>query len=324
MKKPSVPDLVFHKIFPRPRPNDPTSFTVFMQRCLVPEVREEVQRFFGRIDCLEAQYPGLDYTFEPHRQRLRSFTWHRRLFRAFDELKLTTNEMLTLCNWEGTRAAKERFEREAQTKIESTTLEGIDAEPGNDGGPRAVFHTPIGRLRTRGSYGYGLGVPGKRRAEIDEESEQDESESVGVPLNLQLLAAANARDRGEPVRFDQEWEQWMKEALERNEMDLDTILETIRQGRPFPPALSDTPSATPSIHQQVTAPTDSNRPVDAALETGDEPPPRQDSPMPGASPQTYDQLHTMLDELQTNAARLETENNAMANFLSRTRTETAR
>lgn len=301
-----------------------------MQRCLVPEVREEVQRYFGRIDCLEAQYPGLDYTFEPHRQRLRSFTWHRRLFRAFDELKLTNDEILTLCNWEGTRAAKERFEREAHTTIESTTLDGIESEPTNNG-PRAVFHPTPSRTAPRyyGQFYSGrYSVAGKGTA-VDDES--DEDESIGIPLNRHLIAAAEARDRGESddtLRFDQAWEQWMKEAIERNEMSLDTILETIRQGRPFPSS-SET---FPSIHQQVTDPI-----------------PRQDSPMPEASARTYDQLHDMLDELQstnarmagdqtaehtrlsnlvdelqTNATRLEAENTAMANFLSRTRTQQAR
>lgn len=364
MKKPSVSELVYSKQYPRPRPTDPVSFVQHIQRCLVPEVREEVQRYFGRIDCVEAQYPGLDYTFAPHRRRLASFPWHRRLFRIFDELRLTSDEILNLCTWEGTRAAKERFQRESNTEIEITTLRDVAAAP-EGRGPRAFFHADRRRYKPLDN------IPSledlRQEADVveDDQSDEDETdESIGVHLNQQLIAAADARERGEAPTFDQQWEQWMKEALERNEMDLDTILDTIRQGRQFsqasvssshivqPDAPGDRHAAAQvSLHEDL----DSDIPANTEAVT----PTRSGSPVE----RPYDQLHEMLDELtasnariaadndrlttqgaeimnspsadharlsnlvqelQSNATRLEAENTAMQNYLSRTRTETAR
>ena len=34
--------------------------------------------------------------------------------------------------------------------------------------------------------------------------------------------------------LDERWEQWLKEAMERNELGVDGMLEAIRQGQPFP------------------------------------------------------------------------------------------
>ncbi|RMZ84163.1 hypothetical protein DV738_g781, partial [Chaetothyriales sp. CBS 135597] len=404
MKKPSISELVLRKVHRPQKPNDTTTFLQLIQRCLVPEVREEVQRYFGKIDCLEAQYPGLDYTFAPHRRRLAFFPWHRRLFRAFDDLGLTNDEILSLCTWEGTRAAKERYERESQTTIEITTLHGVwQSDAGRS--PRGIFHhhaPPASTTRLGRKSSTTLtpsAAAGKRREEVedglgegvpdDEASDDDDIEhSVGVHLNQRLMAAADARERGENVRFDQQWEQWMKEALERD-MDLPTILETIRtvSGRaPSPSALSlsaNRPSVSYSHGPQAAGggsdePPTSQRPLSPAEpEVAAHTPTVSTAAMLSAVPQSYDQLHDMLDELQdsnariaadtaalsalradllshpghtaaatrpsaaaatatharlstlveelqTNTSRLEAENTAMANFLSRSRTETAR
>ncbi|RMZ85865.1 hypothetical protein DV737_g339, partial [Chaetothyriales sp. CBS 132003] len=410
MKKPSVSELVLRKVHRPQKPNDTTTFLQLIQRCLVPEVREEVQRYFGKIDCLEAQYPGLDYTFAPHRRRLAFFPWHRRLFRAFDELGLTSDEILSLCTWEGTRAAKERYERESHRTIEITTLHGVcQSDPGRS--PRGVFHhrpaaaTTTSSARKSGSIATPGGeVTAKRRVGMEEEKDQDThdgqvsddddlEQSIGLYLNQRLMAAADARERGEHVRFDQQWEQWMKEALERD-MDFPTILETIRSisGRPLSsssssssPSPANAPSPRPDAGPEATAAassdaTSSLRPVsrralaaepDQAAHT----PTLSTAAMLAPELQSYDQLHEMLDELQnsnariaadnaalsavhadlagheghassgrtaaaaaanrarlstlveelqTNTSRLEAENTAMANFLSRSRTETAR
>jgi hypothetical protein len=337
MKKPTVADVVYHKTFPRPRQADPNCFVAHIQRHLVPEVREEVQRYFGRIDCLEAQYPGLDYTFGPHRKRLATFQWHKRLFRAFDELRLTKDEILGLCTWEGTRAAKERFERESATKIDTTTLQGVvPASQSNE--PCVIFHSESPRSETTAR-------PSQVEAELSDEDETDES--VGVHLNQNLMAAARARERGEAARFDVQWEQWMKEALERNEItDFDTVLDAIRQGRPFPPPPTE---AEPSA-------ADDHGPVSSSL-----PPIEEDAAGPSTSVTHYQQLqeavdelasstervatetqglvgaqassapnhprqrlNELMEELHANTNRMQDENRAMQSFLSRTRTETAR
>lgn len=337
MKKPTAADVVYHRTFPRPRQNDPNCFVAHIQRHLVPEVREEVQRYFGRIDCLEAQYPGLDYTFAPHRRRLASFPWHRRLFRVFDELRLTREEILSLCTWEGTRAAKERFERESATKIDTTTLQGVvPASQSNE--PSVVFHSKHLSSATTSR-------PVQIEAELSDEEESDES--IGIHLNRNLMAAAQARERGEAARFDLQWEQWMKEAIERNEItDLDTILEALRQGRPFPPPPTEAetngvdehgpvssslapieedsavPNATGSRYQQLhTAPDELESSMDRTTEEATD---LVQSHMDASPDRPRQRLTELMEELHANTNRMQAENSAMQNFLSRTRTETAR
>ena len=347
-------ELVYSKQYPRPRPNDPVSFVQHIQRCLVPEVREEVQRYFGRIDCIEAQYPGLDYTFAPHRRRLASFPWHRRLFRIFGELRLTSDEILNLCTWEGTRAAKERFQRESNTEIEITTLRDVATAP-EGRGPRAFFHADRCRSQSNLPRYIAAVAAGKQRAdaEADDQSDEDEDESdesIGVHLNQQLIIAADARDRGEAATFNQQWEQWMKEALERNEMDLDTILETVRQGRSIgettmpsshvastyapedldsdtsAPAEAETPTRSNSVDHQLHEMLDELTASNARIAADNERLTTQSVEIVNSPRHSADhaRLSNLVQELQTNATRLEAENTAMQNYLSRTRTETAR
>jgi len=313
MRKPSIQDLVYQRTHPRPKQSDPVSFYAHVQRHIVPEVRIEVQTFYGALDTLEAQYPGLDYTYPPHRRRLSRYPWHKRLFRVFDELGLTNNEILTLCQWEGTRAAKERYERESHTEVKATTANDVMVLPAGRG-PRAQFEDWSKRRSEQEESDLPVERAERKQApdESGEQSDEDETDatSVGVQLNEQLRVAAEARARGEPAVFDEQWEQWLKEALERNELDLDTMLTAIRAGQPFP-----TSSATerrqeplPAYSREVVTPTLS---PSAALARA--------HPSP-----TYDELHSMLDELQSNNSRLAADNAALALFLSRNRAEAAR
>jgi hypothetical protein len=121
MKAPAIDQLVYSCMFPKPKATDPQNFQGLLQRQLVPEVRLETQAFYGHLSSQEAKYPGLDYSYQPHRVRLSRYTWHRRLFRAFDNLGLTKSEIASLTKWEGTRWAKERFEREQGIVIRDTT-----------------------------------------------------------------------------------------------------------------------------------------------------------------------------------------------------------
>ena len=125
MHMPSLSQLVYNTTFPRPRTSDPASFAAHITRNLVPEVRIETSTFYGSLDCIEAQYPGLDYSYGPHRMRLGRFPWHRRLFRVFDELRLTEAEISSLCRWEGTKSARERYEKEEGVKVQDTTANGV-------------------------------------------------------------------------------------------------------------------------------------------------------------------------------------------------------
>jgi hypothetical protein len=345
MKKPNVQELVYSKIYPKPRANDPNSFVQHIQRFLVPEVREEVQRYFGRIDCIEAQYPGLDYTYVPHRRRLATFAWHRRLFRVFDELRLTKDEILSLCTWEGTRAAKERYERESGTEIEITTMHGVAAAPEGHG-PRVIFHRQRRTSHSGTLADVSNRAAGKRKAEGEEIYVEDETEeqSIGVHLNQQLIAAADARERGETVTTSPQFEQWMKEAIERNELDPHSILAAAAHVTSFPAAQSSSDTfnrlrslGIPDVAESSTG-TPVRRPsiradlmIEEHLNRQDqqrsgmvrrEVPPQQD--VERHSESDHARLSNLVETLQSSTTRLEADNAAMLSYLTRQRTETAR
>lgn len=63
--------------------------------------------------------------------------------------------------------------------------------------------------------------------EEDEESD-DDGESEGNALNQRLLHAAAMRDQGVNVAMDPEWEQYLKEAQERGELNFDATREALR------------------------------------------------------------------------------------------------
>ncbi|KAJ5746614.1 hypothetical protein N7520_011796 [Penicillium odoratum] len=229
MRKPSVAQAVYNTTFPRPSSNDPSSFAAHVAKNLVPEVRMETSIFYGPLDCIEAQYPGLDYCYAPHRMRLGRFTWHRRLFRAFDALGLTREEIMELCCWEGTKSARARYEQEEGVTVRDTTGHMI----------RPASPTPLPSITVhdefcgpeedhdqfietgsddtvRASDTRSSSVMSDYRAQelIDQDSDE-EMESCGFALNHRLLAAMAARDQGADVPLDEDWEQWLKEAGER-------------------------------------------------------------------------------------------------------------
>ena len=127
MKAGKIDKLVYKTLYPHPRPNqDPTDFGDHLKRHLVPEVRTETQTFYGALNTDEARYPGLNYSYPPHRMRLSRFPWHRRLFRAFNELRLTESEIGSLCRWEGTKWAREKYEEDRGIKVYDTTGDSIE------------------------------------------------------------------------------------------------------------------------------------------------------------------------------------------------------
>ncbi|KAI9682219.1 MAG: hypothetical protein M1817_000273 [Caeruleum heppii] len=239
--------IVYNHLYPSPRPTDPQSFTNHLSKYLVPEVRAETQTFYGTLDCIEARYPGLDYTRAPHRMRLGRFPHHRRLFRAFVELRLTNEEILALCRWEGTRWARERYEREEGRRVVDTTGAEIPhwtkVEAASSQSTSQTSGMPL-TVEMEGVCQQEAGVHGIDGAdEADEEEEEDgedeeeeeegEIESVGIELNRRLNAAAEARARGAEVVMDAEWEQWLKEAAERGV--LNDPIGALRAAPSFPP-----------------------------------------------------------------------------------------
>lgn len=221
MKGRPIDQLVYEHMFPKPRSQDPQNFHALLQRHLILEVRQEVHSFYGHLDTCEAKYPGLDYNNPVHRIRLSRWQWHRRLFRAFDALRLTPNEVAGLTKWEGTRWAKERYEREQNTTIRDTAADGM-----------AQWIPPEHRTATQGgarTFGEDMSMAevdgaGEEEEEDEEEDEEEEDsegelESVGIALNERLrerVAARNAGDLSLPV--DEAWEQWFKNAVETGEI----------------------------------------------------------------------------------------------------------
>ncbi|CRG90327.1 hypothetical protein PISL3812_07370 [Talaromyces islandicus] len=274
MHKPSIAEAVHNATFPRPKPNDPSSFSAHITRNLVPEVRMETSMFYGSLDCIEAQYPGLDYSYGPHRMRLGRFPWHRKLFRVFDELGLTKAEIDSLCRWEGTKSARERYEKEEGTKVRDTTADGVrPATPSP--GPIARFaadeverpsstKAPAAKEKAIVEVTSVVtdGISDEENDDEDEEDEEteaarkekdeeeeaessdEEMESYGLQLNQRLLYATAARERGANVPMDEDWEQWLKEAVERG--NYSDMLDAIRTGQPVGHASSNPSSPIPT------------------------------------------------------------------------------
>ena len=233
MQKPDIWKLVLAHLAPSKTDPSSSDWRSYINRYIVPEVKQEIIRFFGSIDNHEAQYPGLDYSNPAHRLRLRSFPHHHQLFVVFDKLRLTESELNTLCKWHGTKRAKEEFEKKHHLKIADTTWEGVHPychlEPtitlreGDDVVLETQMLAGYNRMRDEDEE---MGASQDGEEDVDEEesisgdgSEDELHQSVGVELNERLRANAEAdaeaRARGEQVTMDAEWEQWLKEAAER-------------------------------------------------------------------------------------------------------------
>lgn len=248
MRKPSVAQLVYNASFPVECPSNPSSFAAHVARNLVPEVRLETDRFYGSLDCSEARYPGLDYSYAPHRMRLGQFHWHSSLFKVFDELKLTSQEILELCCWEGTKSARERYEEEEGVRVADTTGERVAimdtpwyqpsvtvhddfCGPEEDDDQDQLIETGSDDTVRASDTRSSSVMSDYQSHELDEYSD-DEVESCGVELNNRLVAAMAARDQGADVPLDEDYEQWLKEAGERG--GYGDMVHVIRSNSQFP------------------------------------------------------------------------------------------
>lgn len=267
MRKPSIAKLVYAQLFPNPQISDPRDFDSYVQRNLIQEVRSETVCFYGPLDCLEAQYPGLDYASPGHRVRLDRFPFHKQLFKAFDALRLSNDEIQSLCRWEGTRWTRESYEKNAGVKIKDTTWDGIAQAPSRR--PTALRRSQNGMREVNqetGEINEDEAGSDEEEYEVDEEDEEMEdsgqlvepsddeeesedeiSQSIGNDLNRRLLLATDARARGEDVVLDPAWEQWLKEAAERdNNLDIFGLLgepsasSAAQRSSPFSPSSTDT------------------------------------------------------------------------------------
>lgn len=218
-RKQPISVLVYNQLFPHPRPDDPSSFSAHLSKNLVGEVRIETATFYGSLDTIEARYPGLNYSHLPHRKRLGRFPHHARLFQAFDALGLTESEIAGFCRWEGTLWARERYERDEGVKVRDTT--GLEIGEWVDRRSRTTRNKGI-NVKTDIEVEIEEVRPAEEAmdsemADQDEEDEEsdEEVESVGFELNQRLIQAAAMREQGVSVVMDPEWEQFLKEAQER-------------------------------------------------------------------------------------------------------------
>jgi hypothetical protein len=227
MKGRPTEQLVYECMFPRPKQNDPRNFHEVLTRMLVYEVRSEVQAFYGELKTPEHKYPGLDYNHPTHRIRLSRFRWHKALFKAFDALRLTPAEISNLTKWEGTKWAKERYEKEHGELVRDTAADGIPnwIEPADR--HAASPSAPAASAAARGQDG--LREDTNDDAGAEDESEDELQSSIGVELNERLrarVAAHNAGDTSLPL--DEAWEQWLKAAMESGSYgDLGDLTESM-------------------------------------------------------------------------------------------------
>lgn len=188
-----IAHLLYSYLYPHPTPQDPPSFPAHLARNLVPEVRIEVATFYGDLNSAEARYPGLNYCYPPHRMRLGRFKHHRRLFEAFDQLGLTYGEIQDFCCWEGTKWARERYEKDEGVKVLDTT--------GNEIGPY------VDRRKRSAEYG--------RRFSITRKTE----------ISVTVEAAQSGRTRQPPVEEDDEDMDDAESEVEDDAGDMDTETE---------------------------------------------------------------------------------------------------
>ncbi|EMR62899.1 hypothetical protein MGN70_006464 [Eutypa lata] len=215
MKGRPVDQLVYECMFPKARSTDPQNFHSLLHRHLIPEVRQEVHSFYGHLNTQEAKYPGLDYCHRIHRIRLSRWPWHRRLFRAFDSLRLTSTEISGLTKWEGTKWAKERFERDSGITIRDTASDEVSVWIEPEDRPRvarATMRAETEPVEDDTAETADDGMDG-------EEDSEGELESIGVALNERLRERAARREAGDTSEpLDEEWEQWLKNAIDSGEL----------------------------------------------------------------------------------------------------------
>ena len=234
MHKPETWKLVLSYLSPNRPEVTSSDWRHLVGRSLVPEVKQETIRFYGTSDEPESTFPGLDYANPNHRLRLSSYPSHSQLFKAFDALRLTYDEIYLLCKWHGTKKMKDEYERRHGVQIVDTTLDDVHpysrlkitvthhegselnmAEAGD-----ATIHTyDEDEVMEEDATREDVASMEDHADASDVESEDDVQRSVGLELNQRLLANAEAnvqaRARGETVSMDLDWEQWVKEAAER-------------------------------------------------------------------------------------------------------------
>ncbi|EME82983.1 uncharacterized protein MYCFIDRAFT_121659, partial [Pseudocercospora fijiensis CIRAD86] len=212
----SIAHLLYNYLYPHPNQNDPPSFSAHLARNLVPEVRIEVATFYGDLNSAEARYPGLNYCYPPHRMRLGRFKHHKRLFDAFDNLGLTYNEIQDFCCWEGTKWARERYEKDEGVKVIDTT--GDEIGPFVDRRERVaedLRRHSITRKTDISVIVEEAHTSHSRQPPIEEDDEEMDDQSIHQRINQHII---RAWEQGQTLPA--EIEQYLKDQAERGNSDL--------------------------------------------------------------------------------------------------------
>ena len=162
----------------------------------------------------------------------------------FDELRLTPEEIQDLCRWEGTKSAREKYEKDHRCTIRDTTWDEVEVKPPR---PASAVRAQLSGAKDNRLNLNTMDEDGTTSVREDDEGEdsdaddiveEDDSEdelqrSIGIDLNRHLLAATAARARGEQVVLDADWEQWLKEAAERGASEATSLAGVgLSQGEP--------------------------------------------------------------------------------------------
>lgn len=137
-------------------------------------------------------------------------------------MRLTPNEISGLTKWEGTKWAKERYERENNCIIRDTAADTMPVWNPRDPNTRRQMHhssppTEDSQLTTDESMN-----------EFDDEDSEGELESVGVALNERLRERLAARDAGDTtLPLDEAWEQYFKNLVETGEIG--SVRDSLRE-----------------------------------------------------------------------------------------------
>jgi hypothetical protein len=256
-----IAHLLYAHLFPRPRDDDPPSFAAHLALNLVQEVRVEVGLFYGDLDTIEAKYPGLDYCYGPHRMRLGRFPHHARLFATFDELNLTYQEIQDFCCWEGTRWARERYEKDEGCTIEDTTGDNIPRfvhpkqrrnEPRRDSIVRKtdisiVFQDAPADLRTRRARNTQQQAvvyipttsedPAEEEEEEDEEDDDDDQEDTNMSDSASDTTASPHSDQANnPTEWSRSRAAHIQNLERQREAAIhDQLQAALAQGAPLTP-----------------------------------------------------------------------------------------
>ena len=253
-----IAHLLYAYLFPRPKDDDPPSFAAHLALNLVQEVRVEVGLFYGDLVTIEAKYPGLDYCYGPHRMRLGRFPHHARLFAAFDALNLTYQEIQDFCCWEGTRWARERYEKDEGCIIEDTTGDHIplfvdpklrDSEPRRGSIIRktdisVVFQDAPADLRQRRSrpsqQQAAVYAPTRATHAAEQEDEEDGQEDINMSDSASDTTASPQSEEGnytpaELSRAREEFQRLERENAARLAAHIEQLQAASAQGAPLTP-----------------------------------------------------------------------------------------